>query len=74
MRVAISMTAFIPVMLILGLNLIYAAFHEFQTPELFLEGVAENLDKRIEIDHVDLRGPTFEMWDHRALAVERASL
>ena len=55
---------------ILGVNLIYAAFHEFQTPESFLEGVAEHLHKRIEIDHVDLRGPAFEMWDRRALPVE----
>jgi hypothetical protein len=45
---------------ILGVNLIYAAFHEFQTPESFLGGVSENLDKRIEIDHADLRGPAFE--------------
>src|ERR1700740_3183973 len=34
---------------VLGVNLIYAAFHQMQTPESFLQGVAEGLDHRIEI-------------------------
>jgi hypothetical protein len=55
---------------ILGVNLIYAAFYEGQTKESFLEGVAQDVvAERIEIDYVDLRGPTFESWDRRALLV-----
>jgi hypothetical protein len=55
---------------ILGVNLIYAAFYEAQTQEVFLEGVAQDVvAERIEIDYVDLRGPAFEGWDRRALLV-----
>ncbi|MGC1418105.1 MAG: hypothetical protein WA817_22645 [Candidatus Acidiferrum sp.] len=53
---------------ILGVNLIYAAFHELQTKESFLESLAQDVVKeRIEIDYVDLRGPAFESWDRRTL-------
>lgn len=54
---------------ILGVNLIYAAFHQMQTQESFLQGVAEGLEERIEIDFVDVHGPDFETWDRRALLV-----
>jgi hypothetical protein len=55
---------------ILGVNLIYAAFYEVQTQESFLEGLIQDVvAERIEIDHVDLRGPAFESWDRRALQV-----
>ena len=53
---------------ILGVNLIYAAFHELQTKESFLESVAQDVVKeRIEIDYIDFRGPAFETWDSRTL-------
>jgi len=52
---------------ILGVNLIYAAFHQTENMESFLQGVGEDLDKRIEIDFVDLSGPAFEGWDRREL-------
>jgi hypothetical protein len=56
---------------ILGVNLIYAAFYEASTKESFLEGLAQDVvPERIEIDYVDLRGPAFESWDHRALLVQ----
>jgi hypothetical protein len=55
---------------ILGVNLIYAAFYEVQIKESFLEGLAQDVvAERIEIDYVDLHGPTFESWDRRALLV-----
>jgi len=54
---------------ILGVNLIYAAFYEVQIKESFLEGLAQDVAERIEIDYVDLRGPAFESWDRRALLV-----
>jgi len=52
---------------ILGVNLIYGAFHELQTKESFLEGLAQDVVERIEIDYVDLHGPAFESWDRRTL-------
>jgi hypothetical protein len=59
---------------ILGVNLIYSAFHELQTKESFLEGVAQDVVKeRIEIDYVDLRGPAFETWDRLTLLVHLVS-
>jgi|SRR5215472_7502026 len=54
---------------ILGVNLVYAAFHQTETKESFLQGLAQDLEKRIEIDYVDLRGPAFEIWDRRAFLV-----
>jgi len=55
---------------ILGVNLIYAAFHEVQIKESFLEGLAQDVvPERIEIDYVDLSGPVFDTWDRRALLV-----
>jgi hypothetical protein len=52
---------------ILGVNLIYAVFNQLQTKESLLEGVTQDVKKRIEIDNVDLRGPAFETWDRREL-------
>jgi len=49
---------------ILGVNLIYAAFHHLASPEEFLASVFEELGlQRMEIDLVDLSGPAFEKWD-----------
>ncbi|HTS58568.1 MAG TPA: hypothetical protein VMH03_13555 [Terriglobales bacterium] len=54
---------------ILGVNLIYAAFHQLQTSEQLIESVAQDVESRIKIDYVDLRGPAFETWDRRTLMV-----
>ena len=54
---------------ILGVNLIYAAFYHSQPKEYFFQSIAKDVENRIEIDYVDLRGPTFETWDRRALLV-----
>jgi hypothetical protein len=54
---------------ILGVNLIYAAFHEAHTSEQFIASVAQDVEDRIEIDYVNLRGPAFETWDRRAFLV-----
>src|SRR5438132_13359183 len=35
----------------------------------FWKGSQDVVAERIEIDYVDLRGPAFEGWDHRALQV-----
>ena len=55
---------------ILGVNLIYAAFYQLKNKESFLDGIAQDVEKRIEIDFVDLRGLAFEMWDRRALLAQ----
>jgi len=52
---------------ILGVNLIYAAFYQLETKESFFENVAQDVEKRVEIDYVELRGPAFEGWDQRAI-------
>jgi hypothetical protein len=54
---------------VLGVNLIYAAFYQSQPKEYFFESIAKDVESRIEIDYVDLRGPAFETWDRRALLV-----
>lgn len=52
---------------ILGVNLIYAAFYQLETKESFFENVAQDVEKRVEIDYVELRGAAFEGWDQRAI-------
>jgi hypothetical protein len=52
---------------ILGVNLVYAVFFQLQTKESFFEGVAQELEKRIEIDYVAMSGSAFEGWDQRAI-------
>ena len=55
---------------ILGVNLIYATFYELEPKESFFEGLAQDVvADRIEIDYIDVRGPTFDSWDRRALLV-----
>ena len=53
---------------ILGVNLIYAAFHQLATKESFFAALAQDVVKeRIEIDFVDFHGPAFASWDRRTL-------
>ena len=53
---------------ILGVNLIYAAFYQFDTKESFFAGLAQDVVReRIEIDFVDFRGPAFASWDRSTL-------
>jgi len=54
---------------VLGVNLIYAVLYQLHSKESFLENVAQDIEKRIEIDYVDLRGPAFQSWEQRALLV-----
>ena len=49
------------------MNLIYAVFFQLQTKESFFENIAQEVEKRIEIDYVELRGTAFEGWDQRAV-------
>src|SRR3984885_2674860 len=52
---------------ILGVNLIYAVFYQLQAKESFFENIAQELEKRLEIDYVEMRGTAFEGWDQRAI-------
>lgn len=54
---------------VLGVNLIYAAFYQLETKDSFFENVAQDLEKRIEIDYAAVHGPAFEGWDQRAILV-----
>jgi hypothetical protein len=55
---------------ILGVNLIYAAFYQLETKESFFENIAQDLEKRIEIDYAEVHGSAFEGWDQRALLAQ----
>ncbi len=55
---------------ILGVNLIYAAFYQLQAMESFLENVAQGIEKRIEIDYVEVRGSAFQGWEQRAILAQ----
>jgi hypothetical protein len=53
---------------VLGVNLLYAAYHEIAGPNEFLGSVFEDLDlARLEIDCVELSGPAFDSWDKREI-------
>lgn len=52
---------------ILGVNLIHAAFYELEGKESFFQNVAQDVEKRIEIDYATVRGPAFELWDQREI-------
>ncbi len=53
---------------ILGVNLIYAVFHQMGSAKEFLECIFEDLGlERMEIDFVDWRGPAFDGWDNGQL-------
>jgi hypothetical protein len=58
---------------ILGVNLIYAVFHQLDAPESFFRNIAQGIERRIEIDYADVRGPAFEAWDQRALLAQLVS-
>ncbi len=59
---------------ILGVNLIYAAFHHLGSSAEFLTGLYEDLSlERIEIDFVALQGPAFAGWDLPRLHAELVS-
>lgn len=62
---------------ILGVNLIHAAFHHTGSPEKLLKSLMDSLRwGRVEIDLVEMRGPTLGAIDDRLMALElvKASL
>ncbi len=56
---------------ILGINLIYNAFLNFEKPDLLLNSLMENLNPgRISINMIKFKGPAFEKVDNRVLNLE----
>ncbi|MBT3990536.1 MAG: TonB-dependent receptor [Rhodospirillaceae bacterium] len=56
---------------ILGVNLIYGAYHYHDNPEKLLKSLVENLRwGRIEIDLIEMHGPTLGAIDDRLMALE----
>jgi hypothetical protein len=56
---------------LLGVNLVYGVYHQRESRDVFLRGLAEDIAPgRIEIDLIDIRGRAFEAWEPRALLVE----
>ena len=55
---------------ILGVNLIHAVFYQLQTKESFLENAAQDVEKRIEIDYVEVRGTAFDGWNQREILAQ----
>jgi hypothetical protein len=58
---------------ILGVNLIHAVFYQLETKESFFENLVQDVEKRIEIDYVEVRGAAFEGWDQRAILAHLVS-
>ena len=53
---------------ILGVNLIYGAYHYFNNPKWIVESLHDNLDNdRIEVDMIHLSGPYFEEVENRLM-------
>lgn len=51
---------------VLGVNLVYAAYHYFENPKQIIDSLTDGMKaNRIEIDSVDFEGPYFEDIDNR---------
>jgi len=55
----------------LGVNLLYACYYNYQYPNSFLKSLVEsNLEDRVDIDMISMRGPDLDYVDNRLLAVQ----
>ena len=55
----------------LGVNLMHAAFYNFQHPEQLIAALKHNLDHgRIEVDVIRFSGPAFEGVDNRVMSLQ----
>lgn len=56
---------------VLGVNLIYACFYFYKTPEDFLLSLYDNLGRdQVEIDMIMMDGPDFEQVDNRLMSLQ----
>ncbi len=59
----------------LGVNLVYAAFHERDSSQEFLQSLYEELtSSNLDIDVLELSGPAFKEFDHRLWCLEHLDL
>jgi len=55
---------------LLGVNLAYGAFYLSHDMDLFLEHLLDGItNKRLEVDYIELSGPSFQRVDHKLLTV-----
>lgn len=56
---------------VLGINLIYACFHHYDTPNIFLQSLLDNLSRsRIEVSMARMSGPDLAYVDNRLLCLQ----
>ncbi len=56
---------------VLGVNLIYACYYNYQYPNSFLQSLLEGISSdRVEIDMISMQGPELDYVDNRLLAVQ----
>ncbi len=56
---------------VLGVNLLYACYYNYQYPNSFLQSLLDDLSgDRIEIDMIRMKGPELDYVDNRLLAVQ----
>ncbi len=56
---------------IIGVNLIYGAFYQFQKPESLITSLLDNLTRdRIEVDMIRFSGPAFNGVDNRLMSLQ----
>ena len=55
----------------LGVNLVYGAFHFSEDPNAFIASLVDDIGKeRIEVDMIEFNGPEFEKFDNRILGLK----
>lgn len=58
---------------VLGVNLVYGAFHHKDDPDQFISSLADIIGvDRVEIDMIEFNGPDFESIDNRILCLKLA--
>ncbi len=60
---------------IIGVNLIYGAYHYLNDPRKLVQSLADNISRdRIEIDMIKFTGPAFQGVDNRLMALQLVEL
>ncbi|MEM9991094.1 MAG: TonB-dependent receptor [Bacteroidota bacterium] len=55
---------------ILGVNMIYACYHYQNEPDILVQSLLDNLEGRVKIDMIRLKGEDFEAVDNRLLCLK----
>ena len=59
----------------LGVNLVYGAFHFHKSPEAFISSLTDSIgEDRVEVDMIEFNGPEFESVDNRILCLKLAEI